>query len=159
MVTDIFAMSTKFLDQIGRPGAFRHITCRAVCMTDTFFEQPDKLQYTNLPLTGGCVFGSGLETLLKEKKEKTSLRFNSRHKKKNPEISRTSDKIRQRGQHSVIHNHMINLPHQIQVDGIIFVSPRSTDQRSKGAKGECGYKQQMADRGKAVERYMSKMTL
>lgn len=71
MVKDIFAMSTKCLDQIGRSGAFHHIIRRSVCMTDTgLFEQPDKVEFTNLPLSGDGVFGSGLETLLKSKKEK-----------------------------------------------------------------------------------------
>ena len=35
MVKDIFAMTTKGLDQIGRSGAFDHIAPRAVSMTDT----------------------------------------------------------------------------------------------------------------------------
>ena len=71
LVKDVFAMSTKTLDQIGRSGAFHHITRRAVCMTDTaLYEQPDKHEFTNLPLTGDGVFGKGLETLFKEKKEK-----------------------------------------------------------------------------------------
>ena len=70
-VKDIFSMSTKALDQIGRAGAFHHIVRRSVAMTDTaLYEQLDSSEFTNLPLTGEGVFGSGLETLLKNRKEK-----------------------------------------------------------------------------------------
>ncbi|XP_060593387.1 uncharacterized protein LOC132747877 [Ruditapes philippinarum] len=71
MVKDIFAMSTKCLDQIGRTGAFHHIVRRSCCMKDTgLHEQTDKWDYYNLPLSGDGVFGKELETLLKDKKEK-----------------------------------------------------------------------------------------
>ena len=70
-VKDIFAMSTKCLDQIGRSGAFHHIIRRSVAMTDTgLYEQSDHLEFANLPLSGQGVFGDGLETLLKSRKEK-----------------------------------------------------------------------------------------
>ncbi|KAH3839643.1 hypothetical protein DPMN_113075 [Dreissena polymorpha] len=40
-------------------------------MADTaLYEQTDSLEFTNLPLTGDGVFGKGLETLLKDEKEK-----------------------------------------------------------------------------------------
>ena len=70
-VKDIFAMSTKCLDQIGRSGAFHHISRRAVAMKDTaLYEQHDSLEFSILPLTGEGVFGTELETLLKSHKEK-----------------------------------------------------------------------------------------
>ncbi|XP_060604440.1 uncharacterized protein LOC132757243 [Ruditapes philippinarum] len=70
-VKDVFAMSTKALDQLGRSGAFHHVIRRSVAMTDTaLFEQPDNLEFSNLPLTGEGVFGAGLESLLKARKEK-----------------------------------------------------------------------------------------
>lgn len=71
MVKDIFAMSTKCLDQISRSGAFHHIVRRSCCMKDTgLHEQTDKWDYYNLPLSGDGVFGKELESLLKDKKEK-----------------------------------------------------------------------------------------
>ncbi|KAH3829086.1 hypothetical protein DPMN_131074 [Dreissena polymorpha] len=70
-VKDVFAISTKVLDQLGRTGAFHHIARRAVAMTDTgLYEQYDNLQFSNLPLSGDGVFGPGLEHLLKARKEK-----------------------------------------------------------------------------------------
>lgn len=70
-VKSIFAMTTKCLDQLGRAGAFHHIIRRAVAMTDTaFYELDDALEFSNLPLTGEGIFGTGLENLLKTRKEK-----------------------------------------------------------------------------------------
>ena len=70
-IKDIFAMTTKSLEQTGRAGAFHHITRRSVAMTDTaLFEQPEHLDFSNLPLSGDGVFGAGLESLLKARKEK-----------------------------------------------------------------------------------------
>ena len=70
MVKDIFAMTTKGLDQIGRAGAFHHIVRRACCMKDTgLHEQSDKWDYYNLPLSSDGVFGKELHSLLKDKKE------------------------------------------------------------------------------------------
>ena len=64
-------MSTKGLDQISRSGAFHHIVRRTVAMTDTALcDLSDSKDFSNLPLTGEGVFGSGLETLLKSRKEK-----------------------------------------------------------------------------------------
>jgi len=71
LIKDIFAMSTKCLDQIGRAGAFHHIVRRAVSMTDTaLYEQTNHTEFSNLPLSEEGVFGSGLEPLLKARKEK-----------------------------------------------------------------------------------------
>ncbi|XP_053393491.1 uncharacterized protein LOC128555339 [Mercenaria mercenaria] len=69
-VKDIFAMSTKCLDQIGRAGAFHHIIRRSVAISDTsLYEQPNNLEFSNLPLTGDGVFGAELESLLKSRKD------------------------------------------------------------------------------------------
>ena len=70
-VRDIFAMSTKELDQVGRAGAFHHILRRQMCMTDTsLFQMEDSRDISDLPLTGDGVFGEKLESSLKSRKEK-----------------------------------------------------------------------------------------
>jgi len=70
-VKDVFAMSTKVLDQLGRTGALHHINRRTVAMTDTgLYEQHDNWEFSNLPLSGEGVFGPDLEPLLKARKEK-----------------------------------------------------------------------------------------
>ena len=70
-VKDIFAMSTKALDQVGRAGAFHHIIRRTVAMIDTaLYEQNNSKEFSNLPLNGEGVFGPRLQTLLRERKEK-----------------------------------------------------------------------------------------
>lgn len=70
-VKDIFAMSTKGLDQLGRTAALHHVVRRTVSMTDSgLYELDDASDFTSLPLTTEGVFGSGLETLLKSRKEK-----------------------------------------------------------------------------------------
>lgn len=70
-VKDIFAMTTKGLDQLGRTAAFNHIIRRTVSMTDSgLYELPDANEFTSLPLTSEGVFGNGLEALLKSRKEK-----------------------------------------------------------------------------------------
>lgn len=70
-VKDIFAMSTKALDQAGRSGAFHHIVRRTVAMTDTgLYELSDSTEFSNLPLSGEGLFGSGLEPLLRSRKDK-----------------------------------------------------------------------------------------
>ena len=70
-VRDIFAMSTKSLDQIGRAGAFHHIIRRQVCMTDTsLYTFEDCKEISDLPLSGEGVFGDKLEPFLKTRKEK-----------------------------------------------------------------------------------------
>jgi len=61
----------KCLNQIGQAGTFHHIIRRSVAMTDTLlFEQPDNIEFANLPPTSDGVFGEGLEALLKFQKEK-----------------------------------------------------------------------------------------
>ncbi len=70
-VKDIFAMSTKGLDQLGRTAALHHVVRWTVSMTDSgLYELDDSSDFTSLPLTTEGVFGSGLETLLKSRKEK-----------------------------------------------------------------------------------------
>ena len=70
-VRDIFAISTKTLDQFGRTGAFHHIVRRQLTMSDTsLYELDDSKSIAGLPLTGEGVLGSSLENTLKEKKEK-----------------------------------------------------------------------------------------
>ena len=71
-VKNVFSMTTKCLDQIGRAGAFHHIIRRTAAMSDTaLYELDDALEFSNLSLSGEGVFGSGLENLLKTRKEKT----------------------------------------------------------------------------------------
>ena len=68
---DIFAMSTKSLDQMGRTGAFHHILRRQMCLTDTsLYQLEDSRDISDLPLTGEGVFGDKLEVFLKSRKEK-----------------------------------------------------------------------------------------
>ncbi|KAJ8298498.1 hypothetical protein KUTeg_025029 [Tegillarca granosa] len=70
-VRDIFAMSTKTLDQFGRCGAFHHIIRRQVTMTDThLYEFDDLRRISNLPLNSEGVFGNNLENTLKVRREK-----------------------------------------------------------------------------------------
>jgi hypothetical protein len=57
-VKDVFAMSNKDLDQLCPSGAFNHVIRRPVAITDTaLFEQPDNLEFSNLPLMCEGVFG------------------------------------------------------------------------------------------------------
>ena len=68
---NVFSMTTKCLDQIGRAGAFHHIVRRTATMSDTaLYELDDALEFSNLPLSGEGVFWPGLENLLKTRKEK-----------------------------------------------------------------------------------------
>ena len=70
-VRDVFAISTKTLDQFGRTGALHHIIRRQLAMTDTsLYELEDAKSVSSLPLTSEGVFGKELETTLKAKKEK-----------------------------------------------------------------------------------------
>lgn len=70
-VKDIFAMSSKALDQSGRTGAFFHLIRRKTAAQDSGLVQlkdiQSKAQY--LPLTDEGVFGKGLETCLEKRKE------------------------------------------------------------------------------------------
>lgn len=70
-IRDIFAMSTKSLDQMGRTGAFHHILRRQMCLTDTsLYQLEDSKEIGDLPLSADGVFGEKLETFLKSRKEK-----------------------------------------------------------------------------------------
>ena len=70
-VRDIFAMSTKALDQVGRSGAFHHIIRRKAAVSDSGLNNLKDVQakVLYLPLTGDGVFGKGLEESLKKRKE------------------------------------------------------------------------------------------
>lgn len=72
-VRNIFDMSTKFLDQVSRSGAFNHLIRRKAAMEDTGLEAIKDLSplLTDLPLTSTGVFGQGLEQTLKERTEKS----------------------------------------------------------------------------------------
>ena len=83
-VKNVFSMTTKCLDQIGRAGAFHHIIRRTAAMSDTaLYELDDALEFSNLPMSGEGVFGSGLENLLKSRKEKTAEDLVPEVKRKN----------------------------------------------------------------------------
>ncbi|XP_071165603.1 uncharacterized protein [Mytilus edulis] len=70
-VRDVFAMSTKSLDQVGRTGTFHHIVRRQVAMTDTgLYEIDEARDLSDLPLSADGVFGSDFEKFLKTRKEK-----------------------------------------------------------------------------------------
>lgn len=71
-VRDIFAMSTKSLDQVARSGAFHHMIRRRTAMEDTSLHELKEIknQIWNLPLSSEGVFGSGLEKTLKDRQEK-----------------------------------------------------------------------------------------
>lgn len=71
VIKDIFATSTKYLDQMGRTGAFNYIVIWSCCMKDTgLHEQSDKWGYYALPVSGNDVFGKELENMIKDKKDK-----------------------------------------------------------------------------------------
>lgn len=71
VVKDLFAMSTKSLDQAGRTGAFTHLIRRKAAAQDaglcSLKDLVSKCQY--LPLTGDGLFGKGLESILEKRKE------------------------------------------------------------------------------------------
>ena len=70
-IKDVFAMTTKTLDQSGRSGAFFHLIRRKAAAQDsgltTLKDMRSKCQY--LPLTSEGVFGKGLEDCLEKRKE------------------------------------------------------------------------------------------
>ncbi|KAK3093551.1 hypothetical protein FSP39_017216 [Pinctada imbricata] len=70
-VRDIFEMSTKTLDQVGRTGAFHHLIRRKAAIADTGLHSVKDVQakIQNLPLSGDGVFGTGLEEKLKQRKD------------------------------------------------------------------------------------------
>lgn len=72
MVRDIFAISTKTLDQVSRVGAFNHMIRRKATLYDTgLAELKDYTSTVNaLPLTAAGVFGPDFDLKLKAKVEK-----------------------------------------------------------------------------------------
>lgn len=73
-IQEIFSMSTKCLEQIGRTGAFHHIVRRCCTMTDTaLYSLSDRDRFYDLPLSSEGVFGPGFATLLKDRKEQKKL--------------------------------------------------------------------------------------
>ena len=76
-VRDIFAMSTKTLDQVGRSGAFHHIIHRKAAASDTGLNNLKEVQakVMYLPLSCDGVFGKGLEECLKKRKEQKEQLF------------------------------------------------------------------------------------
>ncbi|KAH3839355.1 hypothetical protein DPMN_112784 [Dreissena polymorpha] len=70
-VRDLFDMSNKALDQAGRAGAFHHLVRRKAAVTDTGLSTlkdiHSKVMYLHLSSEG--VFGSGLHSKLKSRKE------------------------------------------------------------------------------------------
>ena len=73
LVRDIFAMSTKTLDQVARCGAFHHLVHRKATMEDTGLVgiKDLSLQLFNLPLSETGVFGKNLEQTLKDRTEQS----------------------------------------------------------------------------------------
>lgn len=70
-IRDVFAMTTKGLDQLGRTGAFHHIIRRQLAMTDSsLYTLEDNRDISDLPLVSKGVFGDKLESTLKSNKEK-----------------------------------------------------------------------------------------
>ncbi|XP_071123854.1 uncharacterized protein [Mytilus edulis] len=71
-VKDIFALSTKSLDQTARTGAFHHMIRRRATMYDTGLNQLRDYANTivTLPLTADGIFGSQYDTKMKEKTER-----------------------------------------------------------------------------------------
>ncbi|CAC5402216.1 unnamed protein product [Mytilus coruscus] len=71
LVKDLFAMSTKSLDQMGRAGAFHHMIRRKCAATDAGINNLNDIQtkVLYLPLFDDGVFGQGLEKQLEKRKE------------------------------------------------------------------------------------------
>lgn len=72
LVRDIFAMSTKSLDQVARAGAFHHLVRRKLTMEDTGLNDIKELKHplVSLPLTSSGVLGEVLEQTLKDRVDK-----------------------------------------------------------------------------------------
>lgn len=70
-VRDLFSMSNKALDQSGRTGAYHQMIRRKAAITDTGLNTLKDVQskVLHLPLTHDGVFGKGLESVLKHRKE------------------------------------------------------------------------------------------
>ena len=71
-VRDLFAMSTKSLDQLSRTGAFFHLVRRKATVADTGLHEFKDLQKVALtaPLSGEGIFGPDFEKKLKDRQEK-----------------------------------------------------------------------------------------
>ncbi|CAC5379703.1 unnamed protein product [Mytilus coruscus] len=71
MVKDLYAISTKSLDQVGRTGAFNHIIHRKAVATESGLNNLKDIQakVLYLPLSNEGVFGKGLEDKLEKRKE------------------------------------------------------------------------------------------
>ena len=73
-IQEIFSMSTKWLEQIGRTVAFHHIARRCCTMTGTaLYSLSDQDKLYDLPLSSEGVSGPGFATLLKDRKEQKKL--------------------------------------------------------------------------------------
>lgn len=104
-VRDIFAMSTKSLDQVARAGAFHHLIRRKATVADTGLHEYKDLQKTALtaPLSGEGVFGPEFEKKLKDRQEKDKQlsdlmpEFSKKfYKRKNPYPSESSTQKKSR---------------------------------------------------------------
>ena len=71
LVRDLFEMSTKSLDQLGRTGAFHHLVRRKAAASDSGLGNLKDIQakVLYLPLSPEGVFGKGLEEKLEKRKE------------------------------------------------------------------------------------------
>ena len=71
IVKDLFDMSQKSLDQLGRTGAFHHMIRRKCASSDSGLNNLKDIQAKTLylPLTEDGVFGKGLEKQLEKRKE------------------------------------------------------------------------------------------
>lgn len=106
-VRDIFAMSTKSLDQMSRTGAFHHLIRRKATIADSGLHEFKDLQKTALtsPLSGEGIFGTEFEKKLKDRQEKDkqlselmpemNKKFYSKRKSSFPSESSAQKKPRQ----------------------------------------------------------------
>lgn len=106
-VRDIFAMSTKSLDQMSRTGAFHHLIRRKATIADSGLHEFKDLQKTALTstLSGEGMFGVEFEKKLKDRQEKDkqlselmpemSKKFYSKRKSSFPSESSAQKKARQ----------------------------------------------------------------
>ena len=106
-VRDIFAMSTKSLDQMSRTGAFHYLIRRKATIADSGLHEFKDLQKTALtsPLSGEGIFGAEFEKKLKDRQEKDkqlselmpemSKKFSSKRKSSFPSESSSQKKPRQ----------------------------------------------------------------
>lgn len=112
-IKDIFCMSTKALDQMGRTGALHHLIRRKAAAQDTGLVTLKDIhsKIISLPLTNDGVFGKKLEEKLKERKEqKDSIKdlipeWNERNqKRKFSETTSENSGTFKRPKTSVVHN-------------------------------------------------------